>query len=645
MASLQVPVRSRRARFGVFAADLRSGELYKQGLKIKLQDHPFQILALLLERPGELVTRQELRDRLWSADTFVDFDVGLNTAVKRLRDALGDDAETPRFIETLHRRGYRFLAPVQWESESAIAQTATPAEAKLAPHAGHSSTARLSTRWILPAWIALAATAALLVSFGAPRVRHIFLPAAAARIQSIAVLPLENLSGDPGQEYFADGMTDALIAHLARINSLRVISRTSVMRYKAARKPLAQIARELNVDAIVEGSVVRSGNRVRISAELFQAAPERQLWADSYERDMADVVALEDDVSRAVAREIQIKLTPQEQARMQTGRPVQPAAYEAYLRGRYFWNLRTMDGVKKSAAYFQEAIRDDPTYALPYAGLADAYNIMGFGVIHLMDSNEAGPKAIAAADKALALDDSQAEAHTALAFALHRFKGDWAGAEREYQRAIQLNANYALAHMWYGHLLFEVRRTKQACDEFDRARNLDPINPNVSQWLAACLAEGGHSDKAISLLQETIEFDPKRPNIRWALGDLYERKGMYPEAIRQYEKGAEVNGRDSYVLALLASAYAGSGNSTEAEKLLREMKRREGKENPYLFAFVYARMGRTEDELRYLEEAYADHSWGMILLRQEWRFDPVRSDPRFQSLLQRMNYPGIPSSK
>ncbi|MDE3137445.1 MAG: tetratricopeptide repeat protein [Acidobacteriota bacterium] len=642
---MPVPESGRRVRFGVFEADLRSGELYKQGLKIKLQDQPFQILALLLERPGELVTRQELRDRLWSADTFVDFDVGLNTAVRRLRDALGDDAETPRFIETLHRRGYRFLAPVHWESESMAAQAAPGADAKTAPHAGQAPTGRHGKRQIRLAWIAVAPMVALLVAFAVPPVRHVFLPSGAARIQSIAVLPLENLSGDPGQEYFADGMTDALITHLARIGPLRVISRTSVMPYKAARKPLAQIARELNVDAIVEGSVVRSGNRVRINAELFQSVPERQLWANAYERNMADVLALEDEVARAVAAEIQIKLTPQERARLDAERPVQPAAYEAYLRGRYFWNLRTVDGVKKSVAYFQEAIQDDPNSPLPYAGLADAYNIMGFGVIHLMDSNEAGPKAVAAADKALALDDSLAEAHTALAFALHRFEGDWAGAEREYRWAIQLNANYALAHMWYGHFLFEVRRTKEACDEFDRARDLDPINPNVAQWLADCLVEGDRFDQAISLLQKTIEFDPNQPNIRWALGDLYERQGKYPEAIQQYEKGGEVNGRDSYMLALLASAHAASGNSAEAVKLLREMKRREGKENPYLFALVYARMGRTEEALRYLEKAYAEHSWGMILLRQEWRFDPLRSDPRFQNLLRRLNYPEIPESK
>ena len=362
--SLHVPTHGRRVRFGVFEADLHSGELYKQGLKIKLQDRPFQILALLLERPGELVTRQELRDRLWSADTFVDFDVGLNTAVKRLRDALGDDAETPRFIETLHRRGYRFLAPVQRESAAVTAQAAPPADAKPAPHPEQASHGLQPKRRIPLAWIALAASVPLLVAFGVPRVRHIFLPAAAARIQSIAVLPLENLSGDPGQEYFADGMTDALITDLARINSLRVISRTSVMRYKTARKPLAQIARELNVDAIVVGSVVRSGKRVRINAQLFQASPERQLWANAYERDLANVVSLQDEVARAVAGEIQINLTPQERALLETGQQVQPAAYEAYLKGRYFWNLRTVDSLRKTVAYFQEAIQDEPDYAL-----------------------------------------------------------------------------------------------------------------------------------------------------------------------------------------------------------------------------------------------------------------------------------------
>jgi TolB-like protein/DNA-binding winged helix-turn-helix (wHTH) protein/Tfp pilus assembly protein PilF len=641
---LHAPDRARRVRFGVFEADLHSGELYKQGLKIKLQDRPFQILALLLERSGELVMRQELRESLWSADTFVDFDVGLNTAVKRLRDALGDDAETPRFIETLHRRGYRFIAPVQWESEPGVAQAPPAAGVEVAAHAPRTSAGRRNNRRIVIGWVALATMAALLLIFGVPRTRRLFLPARTARIQSIAVLPLDNLSGDPGQEYFADGMTDALITDLARIGSLRVISRTSVMRYKAARKPLAQIARELNVDAIVEGSVVRSGNRVRINAELFQAAPERQLWANAYERDMADVLALEDDVARAVAAEIQIKLTPQERARLGARQPVQPAAYEAYLKGRYYWNLRTVDSLKRSVLYFQEAIQDDPNYALPYAGLADAYNIMGFGIVYLMDSDEAGPKAIAAAEKALALDDSLAEAHNALAFTLHMFKGEWDGSEREFQRALQLNPNYELAHIWYGHFLIQAGRAREACSEFERARNIDPINPNVAQGLASCLAEGHHFDEAISILQESIEFDPSRPNIRWTFGEMYERKRMYPEAIRQYQKGLELSHGNPNMLALLASAYAGSGNVGKAGELLREMKEKEGKEDCYLMAAVYARMGRKEEALRYLEKAYAEHSWGMILLRQEWRFDGLRSDPRFQNLMRRLHYPETASS-
>jgi TolB-like protein/DNA-binding winged helix-turn-helix (wHTH) protein/Flp pilus assembly protein TadD len=637
---LPLPVDGRWVRFGVFEADLRTGELHKQGLKIKLQDRPFQILVLLLERPCELVTRQELRERLWPADTFVDFDVGLNTAVKRLRDALGDDAETPRFIETLHRRGYRFVAPVQWESDPGAVQTEPAADARVVDSAAQTKAGHRTKRRILLAWSALVALVALLVAFGLQAFRHTFPPTGAAtRIQSIAVLPLENLSGDPSQEYFADGMTDALITDLARIGSLRVISRTSVMRYKAARKPLAQIARELNVDAIVEGSVVRSGSRVRINAQLFQAVPERQLWANAYERDLADIVSLQDDVARAVAGEIQIKLTPQERARLGARQPVQPAAYEAYLKGRYYWNLRTVDSLKKSVAYFQEAIQDEPNYALAYAGLADSYNVMGFGAVQLMDSQEAGPKATAAARKALELDDSLAEAHAAFAFTRHRYVGDWASAEREYQRAIQLDPNDALAHMWYGQLLSQVRRNKEACTEFHRAYDLDPINPNVSSWIAGCLADNNQFDQAVSLMQRAIEFDPNRPNLRWTLGDLYERRGMYPGAIRQYQKGVQLSGRNAIMLALLASAYAGSGNPAEANKLLREMRQQPVRKDSYLFAIVEARMGQKEEALRYLEKAFAEHSPGVFYLQGEWRFDAIRSDPRFLSLQRRLNYP------
>src|SRR3984893_75483 len=362
---------TRKARFGVFEADLRAGELRKHGVKLKLQDQPFQILALLLERPGEVVTRDELQHKLWPADTFVDFDTGLNTAIKRLRDALGDSAESPRFVETLPRRGYRFIASVEHIDD-------LPVHTERSPEQRTRLVAVLQPEKL---WIALglvAAILALLLSLNIRGFRQRFLRTnAATKVQSIAVLPLENLSGDPAQEYFADGMTEALITDLGKIGELRVISRTSVMRFKDTKKPLREIARELQVDAVVEGTVVRSGDRVRLTANLVQASPEKHLWADSFERDLRDVLTLQDDVSRAIAAGIRIRLTPQEQARLASAHPVNPEAYEAYLEGRYFYDKLWPGGGPKASEYFELAIEKDPAWALPYSGLADYYLTAG----------------------------------------------------------------------------------------------------------------------------------------------------------------------------------------------------------------------------------------------------------------------------
>src|SRR5438552_8487247 len=302
-------------RFGVFEVDLRAGELRKQGVKIKLQEQPFHLLQMLLEHPGEIVTREELRGRIWPADTFVDFDQGLNNAIKRLRESLSDSPENPRFIETIPRHGYRFIANLG----------VTPGQ-----------------------------------------------------IKSLAVLPLENLSRDPEQEYFAEGLTEALITTLAKIGELRVVSRTSAMQYKGVHKPLREIARELEVDFVVEGTVLRVGRRVRITAQLIDASRETHLWAESYERDLRDVFALQSEVAQAIAREVHIKLTPQDLAHFAQPHPVDPEAYEAYLKGRYHWNRRSRDGLGKATQHFQQAIAKDPTYAAAYSGLADCLSVLGY---------------------------------------------------------------------------------------------------------------------------------------------------------------------------------------------------------------------------------------------------------------------------
>src|SRR5258708_23797711 len=393
-------------RFGASECDYTAGEPGKDGVKVRLQEQPFQILTLLLKRPGEVVTREEVRQALWPGDTFVDFDVGLNSAVKRLRDALSDSADSPRFVETLPRRGYRFIAPLEAPPVSLPAapqappRPALPPRSRLRPWGGAAAVVA-----------AVALVAGLIVTGTWPRLRG---QLASTPIRSLAVLPFENLTGDAEQDYFVDGMTDAVITDLAQVRALRVISRTSVTQYKLAKKALPRIAEELGVDAVVEGTVSRSGDRVRVTAQLIQAATDRHLWAQGYERELRDVLGLQSEVAAAIAQAIQVKLQPEEKRRMtQAQAPVQPEAYEAYLKGRFYWSKRSAETSLKAVSYFHQAIEDDPSYAPAYSGLSD--NDSAFDVHGLRPPRECLPQAEAAARKARALRATLAEAHASLA--------------------------------------------------------------------------------------------------------------------------------------------------------------------------------------------------------------------------------------
>lgn len=461
-------------------------------------------------------------------------------------------------------------------------------------------------------------------------------------IKSLAVLPLENPSGDSSQEYFVDGMTDALITNLTKLSSLRVISRTSAMHYKGTHKPLPEIARELNVAAVVQGSVFRSGDRVRVSAQLVDAKNDRNLWARNYDdRDVRDVLKLQSELAQAVAQEVAGKLSPQEQSRLAAGaRSVDPKVYEAYLKGRYFSNLSSEEGLKKSLSYFQEAIREDPNYAPAYAGLADSYSVMGFG---WADIRHPEVLAMDAAKKAISLDDSLAETHTSLGFVLHRYMQRWTEAEAEFRRAIELNPNYARAHRLYGQFFRNIGQPDRGCTEIHLAYELDPVDLSVGNGEAECLANGGRFDEAVRMMKDHIEMGPNRPDLRWVLGEIYERKRMFPEAIEQYRKGAELSHRNPMLLALLGSAYAGNGQTAKAEQFFEEMKRKSGNDH-WLNAAAYARLGRKEDAIRELMEDLGTCvpgtcGPGASLYISEWRFDPLRSDPRFQAILKRLNYP------
>jgi TolB-like protein/DNA-binding winged helix-turn-helix (wHTH) protein/Tfp pilus assembly protein PilF len=501
-----------RLRFGVFELDLRAGELRKHGLRVRLQEQPFQILAMLLEQPGEIVTREELHKRLWPADTFVDFDHGLNKAISKIREAMGDSAESPRFVETVARRGYRFLAEVK-VADTAPVHSPEPAtqphpcaEAREDPNlAGNLQVPKTFPRsltWKVSVLVVLLVTASLTAwkfySWKRP----------SPIVRSLAVLPLESLSSDASQDYFADGMTDELISDLGQISALRVISRTSVMVYKHARKPLPQIARELNVDAVVEGTVLRSGDQVSITAQLIEASSDKHLWSHSYQGELPDALALQSKVARAIADEIRINLNPREQAALENVKVVNPQAYESFLKGRYFWNKRTADGLKVALAYFTQAIDDDPKYAPAYSGLADTYALLGDWQYAAMTPKEALPKAKAAAIKALELDSALGEAHNSLAFCLDAFEWDFDSAGKEFQRAIELNPGYATAHHWYAWHLSVVGRYDEAIAEMRRAENLDPLSLIINADVAELLVIAHSYDESIRQSRKTIEMDP-----------------------------------------------------------------------------------------------------------------------------------------
>ncbi len=638
----------RLLRFGVFEVDLQSRELRKQGIKIKLQDQPFQVLATLLEQPGEVVTREELQRRVWSANTFVDFDLSLNTAITRLRQALGDMADNPRFIETLPRLGYRFIAPLSTGSTSkaepapevsapAIEEQSSAASEGAATRASAGSGGR--SRWML--WATAAVLVALLVllaglNVGGWRQRPLA-RAVAPRIQSIAVLPLENLTGDPGQEYFVDGMTDALITYLAQISALRVISRTSVMGYKGTRKPLREIGRELNVEAVLEGTVMRSGQRVRVTAQLVHAPTDRHLWAKSYERDLSDIMALQADVARAIVTEIGIKLTPQDQTRLARTRAVNPQAYEAYLRGLYFWHKRSDAALLKSIEYFEQAIAKDPKFALAYAGLADAYAVLGF--VGGLSPNAAFPKAKAAVGKALEIDDTLAEAHMTLAVIRFSIDWDWSGAEKDHKRAIELNPGYAMGHQRYAFFLRAMGRNEESLAEHQRASELDPVSLTTSG--GADYIFKGQYDEAIEVIRKKLELYPDLPVPHAGLGEIYLLKGQFPEAIAEFQKAVSLSERAPRFLAPLGNAFGLSGQREQAIKVRDELREQAKRRyvSPYEFAVVYTGLGEKNQAFAWLQKAYEDRSPRLTQLKVDRRLYSLRSDPRFGDLVRRVGLP------
>jgi TolB-like protein/DNA-binding winged helix-turn-helix (wHTH) protein/Tfp pilus assembly protein PilF len=651
----------RNVRFGVFEADMEAGELRKHGLRLKLSEQPFQILAMLVARPGEVVSREVLRERLWPSDTFVDFDHGLNNAVMRLREVLGDSSDHPRFIETLPRRGYRFIAPVELKSlaldnvarEAAASDKSAAIPEILGKNGSGNSDALLKTaqgqpsrRFSLPRIAILAAAvlagSALISGITVHYVRGVNASKGKAnRSSSLVVLPLENLSGDREQDYFADGMTDDLIANLAKIRSLRVISRSTAMAYKGTHKPLPQIATELNVDAVVEGTVMRVGNRVRITAELVQVSTDQHLWADTYESPIGDVLALQNRVSSAIVDQIRINLTKEDKERLAQKPSVSPEAYEDYLKGRYYWNKRSGDGFEKAIGYFEEATRKDPQYALAYAGLADCYGIIGATIYGRLPASDAAPKAKSAAIRALEIDPSLAEAETSLATAKFNYDWDWAGAAEGFKKAMQLDPSYATAYQRYSLYLSAMGKFDDSFEQIKKARELEPLSISINTSLGWRLYLAREYDRSIAQLRDTLEMDPASEWAHLNLGQAYEQKGQFGLAIEELQKAVELSRSSPLTISALAHAEALSGNHAGANKLLTQLEALSKKQyvSPYYIAIVYLGLGKNEMTMDWLEKAYTDHSNGLVFLKVEPELDPLRTNPRFITLQNQLNFP------
>jgi TolB-like protein/Flp pilus assembly protein TadD len=597
---------------------------------------------MLLERPGDTVTREELRHRLWSAETFVDFDHGVNKAINRIRDVLGDSATSPRFVETVARRGYRFIADVTVEEGTAPAVPERRTDDVVSVEDGPAAPVATSpqirrgrrSRAFTAGGVALTLGSIVFVFWAARP------PAAPAppHIRSLAVLPLENLSGDASQEYFADGMTDELIATLGQISALRVISRTSVMPYKRVRKPLPQIARELNVDAAVEGTVLRFGGQVRITAQLIDGRDDEHLWSATYDGDLRDTLTLQNTVARAIAEQIRINIQPREQATLRHGKVVDPQSYEAYLKGRYFWNKRTAEDLQKAIEYFNEAIERDPMSARAFSGLADTYALLGDWEYGVLAPSDALPRARAAAIKALQLDDTLGEAHTSLAFVLDAFDWDLKAAETELRRSIELNPGYATAHHWYAWHLSVSGRNEEAIAELKKAQNLDPLSLIINADLAEILLIARFTDESIRQSRKTLELDVNFPLAHNQLGMAYLQRHQYDEAISELQKAVELSGGSPTCIANLARAFAASGRRAEAEQRLADLKKRSRAQysNAAEIAAVCAALGDNDQAMTWLEKGYEERFNPSVLLRPG--FDPLRADRRFRDLERRVGF-------
>ena len=637
------PVRIQSAiEFGDgFILDFRAYELRRSGQLLKLEPTPFGILALLLEQRGGLVTRQQIVERIWGAGVFLDTDNSINGAIRKIRLVLNDDPEQPRFIQTVTGRGYRFVAAIA-ESEPETA-AATPRLAVVSPAQSEKAIepAPSSLRRLRPAvtFVASLILMTLLALWLVPAISH--RTAATGPIRSLAVLPLDNLSGDSSQDYFADAMTDELITDLAKVGALRITSRTTVTLYRHTHKTLPEIARELNVDGIVEGSIARSGERVRITAQLIHASSDRHIWADTYEGDLGDVLRLQSDVAQAITQQVRAQLTPELKQQFSAARQVDPGAYEAYLKGRYYiYNQDFTDPVSlnQAKANFEEALRKDPNFSSAYSGLAETYICLVFfgkGQITVADGYRSARNAV---QKALELDPNNGEAYDALGELNWDADLDWNAAERSFDKAIALAPSFSCAHEDRAMLMALMGRRDEALTELEKSKQIDPGPDSVGVESAVYLQlRDWEHLREWSLVR--LASDPNRSDVHSDLGTAYEGTGKLLEAIAEYEKAVELSNGDLGPVASLGHAYAAIGRRADAEKILRdiEQKSKSGKASPYLAATIYAGLGQKDKAFELIEKAYREKSLDVAwALGSDLRTDNLRSDPRFQNLLRRV---------
>lgn len=628
----------RKVRIGPFEVNFDLGELRKHGTHMKIHDQPLKILALLVAHPGELVTREEIRQRLWTSDTFVDFDNGLNSAINRLRTVLGDSAETPKFIETVPRRGYRFIASVD-DIEGAIA----PLPEEPQPVGNFSRVGWLSGRRLL--WIAIPAAAVLALTIfvwlraqrNPDKIAAMQAPLTPVRI---AVLPFTNLTGDRQQEYLCDGMTEDMIAALGGLSPgrLDVIARTSAMHYKNTVESAPQIGRELRVDYLLESSVQTATGGLRITSRLIRASDAGQVWTGEFDVKSNDPASSQHGTAAAIADSINLTLSPASDARSPSMRTANPEAYRYYLLGRYCWNKRNGGDLERARTYFEQAIDRDPTYARAFAGLADDYLVLGAG---FMPADDAYPRAKAMARRAIELDANLTEPYASLAYEEFIEEWDWQQAEANFRRSLALDPNYATAHEWYAIFLAALRRSDEAVKEIDRALELDPLSLAVNYNAASIYLQAGRNVEAVEFAKKSLEIDPNSTPAHLTLAAVYERTGRYREAIVEFETASRNSGEPHRNSLMAAHSYALEGNRNKALAILHDWLPTADRPlgSAYGIAFVYAALGEKPEAFQWLRKAVAQRSCTASEINTDWRLDALRADAQFAEIRAQFGFP------